>query len=125
MYTLKIVKICKSSPPFAVVNVKYCDTFLSKFIGLMFSKELKPDYGLIIVENNETRINTAIHMMFMNYDITVLWLDKQMVIIDKVLAKRWLPIYYPKKPAQYIVELHQSKFSEFSIGDQLIFFNEN
>jgi len=125
MYTLKIVKIRKSSSPFAVVNVKYCDTFLSKFIGLMFSKELKPDYGLIIVENNETRINTTIHMMFMNYDITVLWLDKQMVIIDKVLAKRWVPIYYPKKPAQYIVELHQSKFSEFSIGDQLIFFNEN
>ena len=124
MVTLKIVKIRKSSSPFAVVNVKYCDTFWSKFIGLMFSRELKPDYGIVLVENNETRINTAIHMMFMNYDITVLWLDKQMVIIDKVLAKKWVPFYFPKKPAQYIVELHQSKFSEYSIGDQLILFNE-
>ena len=74
-----------------------------------------------MVEDKETRVNTSIHMMFMNYDITVLWLDKQLVIVDKVLARRWKPIYQPKKAAQYVVELHQSKFSEFSIGDQLIF----
>ena len=120
---LKIVKIRKSSSPFTVVNVKYCDTFLSKLIGLMFSRKLKPDHGIVLVENNETRINTSIHMMFMNYDITVLWLDKQMVIIDKVLARKWVPIYIPKKPAQYVIELHHSKFSEYSIGDKLILIN--
>ena len=106
------------------VNVKYCDTFLSKFLGLMFSRELKPDFGIIIVEKHETRINTAIHMMFMNYDLAVLWLDKKMVVVDKVLAKKWVPFYASKKPAQYVVELHHSKFSKFSIGDQLIFFDE-
>jgi uncharacterized membrane protein (UPF0127 family) len=90
----------------------------------MFLKELKPDHGIILVENNETRINTTIHMLFMNYDLTVLWLDKQMVIIDKVLAKKWVPIYYSKKPAQYVVELHHSKFSEYSIGDKLILLNK-
>jgi uncharacterized membrane protein (UPF0127 family) len=125
MSTLNIVKIRKSSSPFSVVNVKYCDTFWSKFIGLMFSRELKPDHGVILVENNETRINSAIHMMFMNYDITVLWLDKQMVIIDKVLAKKWVPFYIPKKPAQYIVEIHQSKYSEYSIGEKLILFDKS
>jgi len=120
---LKIVKIKKSSSPFTVVNVKYCDTFLSKLIGLMFSRNLKHDYGLVLVENKETRINTSIHMMFMNYDLTVLWLNKQMVIIDKVLARKWVPIYIPKKPAQYVIELHHSKFPEYSIGDQLILIN--
>lgn len=119
---MKTVKIGKESQPFTIVYVKYCDVFLSKFIGLMFSRELKHDHGIILVENSETRINTSIHMMFMNYDITVLWLDKQLVIVDKVLARKWRPIYLPKMPAQYVVELHQSKFSEFSIGDQLIFF---
>ena len=119
---MKTVKISKSSSPLTVVNVKVCDTFLSKLIGLMFSRELKPEDGLILVENNESRINTSIHMMFMNYDITVLWLDKQMVIVDKVLARKWVPFYIPKKPAQYVVELHHSKFSEYSIGDKLIFF---
>jgi uncharacterized membrane protein (UPF0127 family) len=125
MHTLKIVKIGQSSSPFTVVNVKYCDTFLSRFIGLMFSRELKPDHGIIIVEKNESRMNTAIHMMFMNYDITVLWLDKKMVVIDKVLAKKWALYYAPKNPAQYVVELHHSKFSEYSIGDKLILLNEN
>ena len=120
---MKIVKIRKSTSPFTVVNVKYCDTFLSKLIGLMFSRKLKHDYGLVLVENNETRINTSIHMMFMNYDLTVLWLDKQMVIIDKVLARKWVPIYIPKKPAQYVIELHHSKFSDYSIGDKLILIN--
>ena len=122
---MKIVKIRKSLLPFVVVNVKYCDTFLSKFMGLMFSRELNHDQGIILVENVESRVNTSIHMMFMNYDITVLWLNKQLIIVDKVLARKWRLIYLPKKPAQYVVELHQSKFSEFSIGDQLIFFNEN
>jgi len=121
---MKIVKISKSSSLFTIVNVKYCDTFWSKFIGLMFSRELKPDYGLILVEKNETRMNTAIHMLFMKYDLTILWLDKQMVIVDKVVAKKWVPIYFPKKPAQYVVELHHSKFSEYSIGDKLILFHE-
>jgi uncharacterized membrane protein (UPF0127 family) len=85
----------------------------------MFSRKLDLDCGIILVEKNETRINTTIHMMFMNYDITALWLDKHMVIVDKVLAKSWVPIYIPKKPAQFIIELHHSRFSDYSIGDQL------
>ena len=124
MKNSKIVKLGKSSSPSTVVNLRICDTFFSKFKGLMFSRELKPDHGILIVEKNESRMNTAIHMMFMNYDITVLWLDKKMVVIDKVLAKKWALYYAPKIPAQYVVELHQSKFTEYSIGDKLILFNK-
>lgn len=86
----------------------------------MLSRELKPDQGIIIVEKNESRINTTIHMMFMNYDITVLWLDKEMVVVEKVLAKKWAPYYASKKPAQYVVELHHSRFPDYSIGDKLV-----
>ncbi len=122
---MKIVRISKTLSPITTVNVKVCDTFLSKFLGLMFSRELQPENGILIEEKNESRINTAIHMMFMNYDISALWLDKNMVVVDKVLAKKWMPMYCPKKPAQYVVELHSSKFSEYSIGDKLIVFPEN
>ncbi len=120
MKNIKTISLRNFKPPFPVVIVKFCDTFLLKFKGLMFTRELKPDQGIIIVENNESRINTAIHMMFMNYDITVLWLDKNMVVVDKALAKKWAPYYASKKPAQFVVELHESKFSEFSIGDELV-----
>jgi uncharacterized membrane protein (UPF0127 family) len=58
-------------------------------------------------------------MMFMNYDITVLWLNNDMVVVDKALAKRWALYYGPKEPAQYILEIHPSRYDDFEIGDQL------
>lgn len=121
---MKKIKIQNSSRSKHVITVKYCDTFFNKFAGLMFSKELAEDQGIIIVEQNESRINTSIHMMFMNFDLTILWLDKNKVIVDKVLAKKWAPFHFPKQPAQYVIEMHQSKFSEYSIGDRLVFLNE-
>jgi uncharacterized membrane protein (UPF0127 family) len=85
----------------------------------MFSRDLRDDHGIILVEKRESRINTSIHMMFMNYNLTVLWLDKNLIIVDRVLAKKWMPVYFPKKPAQYVIELHPSKFTDFSIGEKL------
>ncbi len=117
---MKVVKIYTLTLPEVILDVKYCDTFVSKLIGLMFSRKLGVNNGIILVENNETRINTSIHMMFMNFDLTILWLDDNMVIVDKVLAKRWILFYFPKKPAQYVVELHLSKFTEYKIGDQFV-----
>ena len=86
----------------------------------MLKKELKQDEGIILVEKSETKLNTSIHMFFMKFDITVIWLDKQMVIVDKVLARKWAPMYKPKLPAQYVLELHHAKFSEYAIGDKLV-----
>ena len=71
----------------------------------MFTKDINKDFGVFFVEKRESKTRTSIHMMFMNYDIAVIWLDKIMVVVDKVLAKRWKPMYAPKKPAQYILEL--------------------
>ena len=85
----------------------------------MFSRQIPVDHGIILVEYNESKINTSIHMMFMNFDLSVLWLNKDLVVVDKVLAKRWVPIYLPKTRAQYVVELHSNQITNFSIGDQL------
>ena len=117
---MKYVKLKHSSSNNPEFIVKYCDSFFSKLIGLMFSKELPFDQGIILVEKKESRLNSSIHMFFMNYDITVLWLDSNMIIVDKALAKRWRPGYIPKKPAQYVVELHHSKLPEFEIGEQMV-----
>jgi uncharacterized membrane protein (UPF0127 family) len=121
---MKWVKLKKKSSPSNVVMLKYCDTFFSKFLGLMFSKTLAEDHGLILVEKGESRLNTAIHMLFMNFDIAVLWLDSQKVVVDKVLAEKWRLFYYPRQPAKYVVELHSSKFSNYDLGDQLELLSE-
>ena len=106
--------------PSVKIQIKFCESFISRLKGLMFSKQIPLDQGIILVENKESKINTSIHMMFMNFDLTVLWLDKELVVVDKVLAKRWVPIYLPKFRAKYVVELHSNQFSNFSIGDQLV-----
>jgi uncharacterized membrane protein (UPF0127 family) len=118
---MKTVQITKSQSPSSEVNVKLCNTFFSKLKGLMFAKNLPDDSGALLVEESESKINSSIHMLFVYDDLTVLWLDKNKVVVDKVLAKKWFPYYFPKKPAQYVLELHASKFSEYQIGDVLNF----
>lgn len=87
----------------------------------MFARELDQNEVIILAERRESRLNTAIHMLFMNFNITVLWLDSNLRVIDKALAKKWRPLYLPQKPAQFVVELHQNKYDNFAIGDKLIF----
>ena len=105
--------------PGAGIRVKYCDTFFSKGLGAMFKKYLQPDEGLILVDSQESRMNAGIHMLFMNFDLAVLWLDQNWVVVDKVLARKWRPMYLPQAPAQYVAELHTDQFDNFQIGDQL------
>ncbi len=121
---MKSVVVKKSASSNEAIHARYCATFSQKLMGLMFSKEIQPDQGLLIVENRESRVNTAIHMFFVNYDLAVLWLDKDLVVVDKVLAKKWAPFYMSRKPAQYVLELHSSKFKDFDIGERLIFTDE-
>jgi uncharacterized membrane protein (UPF0127 family) len=78
------------------------------------------DGGILLVDSRESKSNAAIHMMFMNFDITVLWLDKDGVVVDKALAERWRLMYMPKQPAQYVVELHQDRIDDYAIGDRLV-----
>ncbi len=117
---MKLVRIHKTQSPSSIMHVKYCDSFGDRLLGLMFSKELKPDHGLLLVNKSESKADASIHMFFMNYDITVLWLDAHLVIVDKALAKKWHPFYGPSEPAKYILELHHSQFAEYSIGDKLV-----
>jgi len=118
--TLKTCILTNSTARSARIQVTYCDSFLSKLRGLMFSRQIPVDVGIILVEYKESKINTSIHMMFMNFDLSVLWLNKDLVVVDKVLAKRWVPIYLPKTRAQYVVELHSNQIANFSIGNQLL-----
>jgi len=69
---LNTVTIRKEQSTAPGIRVKYCDTFWSRLLGLMFTKELDPERGIVLAESAESRAGTAIHMMFVNYDIAVL-----------------------------------------------------
>lgn len=107
------------------VNVKIASTFFSRFCGLMFRKPLAPDDGLILSESSESIINSSIHMFFMRFDIAVVWLDHEFTVVDKCIARKWHPAYFSKTPAMHVLELHNSQFDHFSIGDKLKIIDEN
>jgi uncharacterized membrane protein (UPF0127 family) len=103
------------------IYCKIADTFLSKLCGLMLQKEISPNAGLILSESSESVINSSIHMLFMRFNIAVIWLNKDKFVVSKKLAKKWRLAYFSDKPACYIVETHPSQLENFSIGDHISF----
>ena len=102
-----------------IIQAQVADTFFTKLRGLMFRKEIHPNSGLILSENSESILNTSIHMLFMNFDITAIWINKDWLIVDKRLARKWRLAYISSVPALHVLELHTSQFEYFSIGDKL------
>lgn len=108
-----------SHPLLDPLNVVLCDTFFSKFKGLMFTKEVNVTGGILIDEKVESKLNTAIHMLFMNYDIAAIWLNKSYKVVDLTLAKKWHMVYSPSFKAKFVLEIHSSRLNQFHRGDQL------
>ncbi|MEW6406679.1 MAG: DUF192 domain-containing protein [Chloroflexota bacterium] len=103
--------------------VPYCDSFLCRLRGLMFRACLARDEGLLLVEKRDSRLDTSIHMLFVSFDLAVFWINSDMVVVDKVIAKSWRPAYFPKADAMYTLELHTDRWGDYQIGDKVEFRN--
>lgn len=90
-------------------NVIMADSFLKRLKGLMFTKELSPDYSIYIHPCGQ------IHTFFMNYSIDVLYLDKNNVIlaIDENIKPG--KIGKKVKGATAVIELRGGKIENSSI----------
>lgn len=95
--------------------------FWGHFKGLMLRRTLPDDEGLLFVYGRESKADTSIHMLFMYFPIATVWLDKNLTVVDKVLAKTWRPAYIPAKPAQYFIEARPLVLEQVQIGDTLRF----
>lgn len=102
-------------------RVQYCDTFLTQLRGLTFRSRLSPDEGLLLAGRRDSRLDSSIHMLFVPFDLAVLWINSNMRVVDKVLAKSWRPAYFSRKPARYVLEIHPSRWEEYEIGDTVEF----
>ncbi|MBC7875769.1 MAG: DUF192 domain-containing protein [Anaerolineales bacterium] len=101
--------------------VGYCDSFLNKLRGLMFRARLDLNEGLLLVEKRNSRLDTSIHMFFVPFDLAVFWINSEMTVVDKVIAKSWKPAYFPKTDAQYTLEIHPDRWGDYEIGDKVEF----
>jgi uncharacterized membrane protein (UPF0127 family) len=116
---MRSVLILNETHPTASVEAGYCASFLCRLRGLMFRKGLGKREGLLLVQPRQDRMDAAIHMFFMAFDITAVWLDSDLKVVDVRYARRWRPAYMPKKAARYVLETHASRIDDFQIGDQL------
>lgn len=97
------------------------DSFVSRLMGLMFKANI--EQGLILkIPKGRGRRGSGIHMFFMRIPLDVLFLDDDMVVVDKVHLKPWR-MYNPIKPARYVVELEKGTFESSGTekGDKLDF----
>ena len=106
------------------LKITFCDSFFLRLRGLMFRKALPENQALWFSGDQEDRVNSAIHMLFMNFDITVVWLDHEQKVVDTHLARRWHPWYIPASKAKYILEAHQSLLDCFHIGDKIKIYDQ-
>ena len=106
-----------------MLRIKYCDTFLTQLRGFTFRSRLALDEGLLLVGTRDSRLDSSIHMFFVSFDLSVIWINSNMQVVDKVLARSWRPAYFSKQPAKYVLEVHTEKWDEFQIGDTVQFEN--
>ncbi|HVO70913.1 MAG TPA: DUF192 domain-containing protein [Aggregatilineaceae bacterium] len=102
-------------------RLKWGDNYWIKFAGLMLRRNLPEDEGLVFAYGRESRLETSIHMFFMAFAIATVWLDKDGLVVDKVLAKPWRPAYASRVPAQYVIEARPSLLEKVAVGDRLVF----
>ncbi len=108
-----------SQPQTRPVVTRYCKAFWCRLRGLMFTSRLAPDSGLLLVQGRDSRLDAAIHMLFMAIDLAVVWINKEQEVVDVCLARRWQPAYIPKKPACYVLEMNPERLPDFNIGDKV------
>lgn len=106
---------------FLLKSAKWCNSFGSKLRGFTFRRHLAESDGLVLVEKKDSRVSTAIHMLFVFFDLGVIWVNGAGEVVDKTTAKPWRLSYAPQSPARYVIELHPSRLTAVEIGDQIEF----
>jgi uncharacterized membrane protein (UPF0127 family) len=102
-------------------RVVKCDTFWKRGRGLMFRRQPARDEVYLFVERRESVVGSAITMFFVFFPIAVVWLDRDLRVVDKALARPFRPSYAPRRPSQYYVEGHPSLLECVSLEDELEF----
>lgn len=100
-------------------NYKICNNFISKSIGLMFSR--KKNKSLIFIFEREKIV--PLHMLFVFYPIDVLFLDKNKKIVEIKENFRSFTFYSPNNKSKYILEFPSGtiKKSRTELGDEIGF----
>lgn len=103
------------------LHADWCDSFGAKLRGLAWRRSLGAEEGVVLVNEGESRANSAIHMLGMFFDLAIVWLDGEKSVVDVRVARAWRSILKPRMPAQYVIECAAERLNEFVVGDHIAF----
>lgn len=98
-------------------NIGVADSFITRFMGLMFRRSLSENSGLHIIPCNQ------IHMFNMKFPIDVLYLDTNNKIVRIDRAVQPWKVCKSEKKARSVVEINSGAAASkaLDIGDEIVF----
>ena len=104
-----------------VERALWCKSFLCRLRGLTFRRDISMADSLILDEKTDSRMATAIHMLFVFCPIAAVWINSSFTIVDTRLARPFRLFYLPRAPARYILEGPPELLSLMHPGDRIYF----
>jgi uncharacterized membrane protein (UPF0127 family) len=108
-----------SHPLHRPLQARYCTSFTCQLRGLTFRRSLPPNWGLLLVQHRESKMDAAIHMFMMWIDLAIVWINSQNKVVDVRPAYRWKSIIVPQAPAKYVLELPIDRLNDFHKADEI------
>jgi uncharacterized membrane protein (UPF0127 family) len=107
-----------------ILKVEVADTLFRQARGLMLRDSLPKNQGMLFIMGWESR--TIIWTMGMRFPIDIIWLDKNLRVVDIVQnASHKTPwrLYKPRKKAKYVLEVNSGfvKYNKIGIGSKCEF----
>lgn|GEM_PF-564324 len=102
-----------------ISKVKFANNTLERMKGLMFENEKKFDYALVFSFPKKGRVETSLHMMFVFFPITAVFLDENKIVTDVALLTPFTPNYTPKSPSKFVIELPAIYSKNIKIKDKV------
>lgn len=112
-----------SHPVQKPARIRKCESFACRLRGLMFRSHLSSDEGLLLSIARDSRLDSSIHMLFVPFDLAIFWINSDLEVVDKLIARSWRPAYFPARAARYTLEVHPDRYDDFGVGDRVEFQN--
>lgn len=115
------MKICDSSGNSIADKIEMASGHVGKAKGLMGRKDIKDGYGMLFEFSREKY--EGFWMLFMKIPIDIIFIDERKRIVDikhsvkpiSINPRTW-KIYYPKKPAKWVLEMKSGTMKKLGIN---------
>lgn len=117
--TVRVVK--RDTGEVLLPAARWCGSFLCRLRGLQFRRRLRPGEGLILAKDRDTISASSIHMFFVTFPITAVWINGEGKVTSVQLAEPWRPYYASPEPARYVLETTPDFLDRVRPGDYVDF----